>query len=132
MTAKLGPSIGHVGIYVQDLERSDAFYRPLLKAIGFEVIFQTPQFIVYGADGKPHFEIYVGKPRTSPLHIAFHVGSEEEVVAFHRLALELGAQDNGCPGIRKYPGIPPFYASFIIDPINENNLEACCETLADE
>lgn len=113
--------LGHIGFYVGDLQKSDEFYRPLLKAIGYEVIFSLPQCVAYGTKGVPLFEIYTGKAKSTGIHIAFQVRDKETVEAFHAAALALGAEDNGKPGLRDYT--PNYYASFIID-LNGHNLEA--------
>ncbi len=116
--------LGHVGLYVDNLQASDAFYRLLLKTVGCEVIFEVPQCIAFGKHGVPYFEIYTGKPKSSPIHIAFQADSEQQVEEFYQTALKLGAQDNGKPGIRKWEWFQ-YYAAFIIDP-NGHNLEAMC------
>jgi len=113
--------IDHVGFYVDDLQKNDQFYRPLLKAIGYDVIFSRPQCIAYGLDGNPFFEIYTGKPKATGIHIAFKVQDKETVARFHAVALSIGGLDNGKPGYRDY--VPHYYAAFIIDP-NGHNLEA--------
>jgi hypothetical protein len=103
----------------------------LLKAMHFialysrhwdwNVVFQTSHCVAYGKDSKPCFEIYVGKKKSSSLHIALASSSQESVDNFYKKALSLGAQDNGLPGYRDY--FPGYYAAFIIDP-NGHNLEA--------
>lgn len=119
--------LGHIGLYVENLKESDTFYRPLLKIIGLEVIFEVPQCVAYGNQGMPYFEIYTGKPKSSPIHIAFRVENEKKVEEFHKTALALGAQDNGAPGLRKWEWFQ-YYAAFIIDP-NGHNLETFCNHL---
>lgn len=113
--------IAHLGFYVDDLQKSDAFYRSLLKVIGYDVIFSLPQCVAYGSNGMPLFEIYTGKPKSTGFHIAFQVKDKETVELFHSTALSMGAKDNGQPGFRDY--MPNYYAGFIIDP-NGHNLEA--------
>lgn len=113
--------IGHIGFYVDDLEQSDAFYQPLLKVVGYEIIFTIPNCIAYGIGGVPMLEIYTGKPKSSGIHIAFNVKDKDSVKQFYNVALSLGAKDNGAPGYRDY--FPNYYASFVIDP-NGHNLEA--------
>lgn len=120
-TSRSTNPIGHLGFYVEDLKKSDNFYRPLLQVIGMEVIFELPACIACGFRGRPYFEIYTGKPKTSPFHIVFEVPQKELVHAFYEQALKLGAQDNGAPGYRKY--FPGYYAAFVIDP-DGHNLEA--------
>jgi catechol 2,3-dioxygenase-like lactoylglutathione lyase family enzyme len=116
--------IGHMGIYVDDLQESDTFYRPLLKAIGYDIIFSKLNCIAYGVNGTPFFEIYIGKPKSTGLHIAFHVDDKQMVEMFHAVGLRIGGVDNGKPGYREYT--PGYYAAFIIDP-NGHNLEAYLE-----
>lgn len=92
--------IDHIGFYVDDLDKSDAFYSPLLRAIGYETVFTIPECIAYGSNNLPLFEIYTGKPKSYGLHIAFQVADKETVDTFHAMALSLGATDNGAPGYR--------------------------------
>lgn len=113
--------LGHVGFYVDDLKKSNELYQPLLKVIGYDIILEIPQCIAYGVNGRPIFEIYTGKPVTSPLHFAFDVASKKLVEEFYNEALSLGATGNGEPGYRTY--FPGYYAAFIID-VNGHNLEA--------
>lgn len=113
--------LAHIGFYVSDLKKSNEFYEPLLKSIGYEIILQIPNCIAYGKNGVPWFEIYTGKEPTSPFHIAFNAHSQQEVENFYDFALKLGAHDNGKPGFRDY--FPGYYAAFIIDPHNGHNLE---------
>jgi catechol 2,3-dioxygenase-like lactoylglutathione lyase family enzyme len=113
--------IGHIGFYVDDLQKNDKFYRPLLEVIGYDVIFALPQCIAYGANGVPFLEIYTGKPKSTGIHVAFHVPDKQTVDMFHSVALSIGGSDHGKPGYRDY--FPNYYASFIIDP-NGYNLEA--------
>lgn len=113
--------IGHIGFYVDDLQKNDAFYCPLLKTLGYEVIFSLPNCVAYGVHGTPVLEIYTGKPKSERIHIAFNVSSKKMVQDFYDAALRLDATDNGKPGFRDY--VPGYYAAFIIDP-NGHNLEA--------
>lgn len=47
--------------------------------------------------------------------------NREQVNNFHRIALEIGAQDNASPGLRpEYSG--QYYAAFVLDP-DGNNIE---------
>ncbi|TRY30341.1 hypothetical protein FM019_16155 [Aliiglaciecola sp. M165] len=62
-------------------------------------------------------------PEINPahLHLAFVAENREQVNNFHRIALEIGAQDNGSPGLRpEYSG--QYYAAFVLDP-DGNNIE---------
>lgn len=115
--------IGHIGFYVNNLKESKTFYTPLLKTLGYEMIFENEACLCLGREGIAHFEVYVGKPHTSPIHIAFSCDSQEMVNQFYAVALELGATSNGEPGYRNY--LPNYYACFVLDP-NGHNLEGVC------
>jgi predicted lactoylglutathione lyase len=62
--------------------------------------------------------------KATHLHLAFTARSRAEVDAFHRAALEAGAQDHGAPGLRpQYHA--NYYAAFVIGP-DGHNIEAVC------
>lgn len=56
-------------------------------------------------------------------HICFSAKTEEDVRNWYNKALELGAKDNGAPGIRPHYG-KYYYGAFVIDP-EGYRLEAC-------
>ncbi|KTD21817.1 VOC family protein [Legionella londiniensis] len=112
--------IAHVGIYVENLKDSSAFYTILLETIGWSVIFKNDFCVAFGKENTPFFEIYTGKAASSPFHIAFDCASQEEVNTFYNTAISLNARDNGEPGFRDY--FPNYYACYVIDP-NGHNLE---------
>ena len=57
-------------------------------------------------------------------HVCFNAASEEEVKAFHAKALELGAQDEGQPGLRpEYT--ETYYGAFVRD-ADGHKIEAMC------
>ncbi len=76
--------LGHVVLYVTDLERSAHFYREIL---GFKQIAQEPGVAVFSA-GRTHHELLLieigGKPKTSHVpepglyHIGFKIGDSPE------------------------------------------------------
>jgi catechol 2,3-dioxygenase-like lactoylglutathione lyase family enzyme len=87
----------------------------------------------FGREQKPDF--WIGKGPTSfqrpehlalitPVHVAFHARSREEVRAFHAAALAAGGTDFGAPGLRPeyHPG---YYGAFVLDP-DGHNMEAVC------
>ncbi len=116
----LGRVIDHVHLRVSDLERSRRFYRAVCDALHLEEVFQS------SAD---HFiidEIYVdaADEYVSRIHLAFQARSQDDVNAFHRLALRAGGRSNGAPGLRPYHD--RYYAAFVRDP-DGNNIEAVCD-----
>ena len=116
----------HVQIKVDDLERSRAFYEPVLGTLGYKVVFEA-EAVVVGYGNNPHdmFELRQAGPDalvSKSAHIAFTAQSEDAVRAFHAVALAQGAKDNGAPGLRpQYED--GYFAAFVIDP-NGHNLEA--------
>jgi hypothetical protein len=60
----------------------------------------------------------------APAHLAFKADREEQVMAFHRAALEAGGTDNGGPGPRPAYGAG-YYAAFSLDADGHNG--ARCE-----
>jgi len=73
-------------------------------------------------DGKnTDFWINGSKEKVNPAHVAFEAKNKEEVEAFYKTALEVGAKDNGGPGYRKeyWPG---YYAAFVHD-LDGHNIE---------
>jgi catechol 2,3-dioxygenase-like lactoylglutathione lyase family enzyme len=58
------------------------------------------------------------------MHIAFVAADRAQVDAFHRVALSLGARDNGAPGLRPHYH-PNYYGAFVFDP-DGHNIEAVC------
>jgi len=115
----------HVSIRVGDFERSQAFYRAALPALGIEQQFSLarPGGQVAGfGKGRTSFFVMAGKPPHGAIHLALSAGSRAAVDAFHRAALAAGGRDNGAPGMRpRYH--ENYYAAFVLDP-DGNNIEA--------
>lgn len=111
-----GRLIDHVHLRVADLEKSRAFYRAVLAALGRELTF----------DGETAFasdELFVDAATdyTTRCHLAFQAPDRETVARFHAAGLAAGGTDNGAPGERHYH--PGYYGAFILDP-DGNNIEA--------
>ncbi len=111
-----GRLLDHVHLRVRDLERSKAFYRAVLEAIGSGFSWEGDGS--FAAD-----ELFVTSDAqpTSGLHLAFQAPDRETVQRFHEAALAAGGRDNGPPGERHYH--PGYYAAYALDP-DGNNLEA--------
>jgi catechol 2,3-dioxygenase-like lactoylglutathione lyase family enzyme len=114
--------IDHVHIRVEDAQASVAFYKTILATLGIPPIWegergaQLANLVV--TDGEPH--------TSGPVHIAFVAESREQVDAFHRAGIEVGARDNGAPGVREQYSSDEggrYYAAFLLDP-DGNNVEA--------
>ena len=117
MTSHYGRLIDHVHLRVADLDRSKAFYRAVMAALG------RPGSFVEGADHFHVDELYVDRAdgAVSHVHLAFQASDRRMVEAFHRAALGAGGRDNGAPGERAYH--PGYYGAFVLDP-DGNNIEA--------
>jgi catechol 2,3-dioxygenase-like lactoylglutathione lyase family enzyme len=111
-----GRLIDHVHLRVADLERSRAFYRAVLAALGRTLTFESP--ISFASD-----ELYVDAAEgyVTRVHLAFQAEDHDVVRRFHAAGLSAGGTDNGAPGPRPYH--PGYFAAFVLDP-DGNNLEA--------
>jgi catechol 2,3-dioxygenase-like lactoylglutathione lyase family enzyme len=116
--------IDHLTLTVRDIERSKAFYKQVLKPLGYGVSMEFEQYCGFG-DQKPCFWMKPGDPPTQPsMHIAFMAKRRPDVDAFHAAALAAGARDNGAPGLRSQYH-PNYYGAFVFDP-DGHNIEAVC------
>jgi catechol 2,3-dioxygenase-like lactoylglutathione lyase family enzyme len=124
--------IDHVGFAVSDADKSRAFYEAALAPIGITLITtampdQTEAHGTahgFGRDGKAFFWMGDNERVGEGTHVAFAVGTRDEVDAFHAAGLKAGGRDNGAPGLRDHYG-PDYYAAFVLDP-DGNNIEAVC------
>ncbi|WP_028080487.1 VOC family protein [Solimonas soli] len=130
--------LDHIGLVVADYERSKAFYRATLAAIGFELVMELDEKVLdrahagFGEPPKPEFWISAGATGAAPgpsftappVHVAFRVRARALVDAFHRAALAAGARDNGAPGLRPHYHAD-YYGAFVLDP-DGHNIEAVC------
>lgn len=114
----------HIGFNVRNFARSKAFYLQALAPLGIGVLMSDDRSAMIGRQGEGAlwFGSY-GTPAT-PVHIAFHATTREQVRAFYEAALAAGGKDNGAPGLR--PNYHPnYYGAFVHDP-DGHNLEAVC------
>lgn len=109
-------TIDHVHLRVADLARSRAFYRTVLEPLGIPFLLDLPGLLAFG-----NLALSADGPPTTGIHVAFVAPSTEAVDAFHAVALEAGATDNGAPGPRAHAP----YAAFVLDP-DGVNVEAVC------
>ena len=111
-----GRLIDHIHLRVADLEKSRAFYRAALAALGREITHESERH--FSAD-----ELFVDAAEgyVTRVHLAFQTDGHEMVKRFYDAALAAGGTDNGAPGERPYH--PGYYACFVFDP-DGNNIEA--------
>ncbi|KAI8092666.1 glyoxalase/bleomycin resistance protein/dioxygenase [Halteromyces radiatus] len=112
--------LNHLCIYVKDMERSKAFYTPLLQLLGEDISLEVPNYYVGYSNNSFGF-CPNKRDHPSYAHFAFGAKSKEQVNEFYEKALTLGATCNGKPGIRTLYG-PNYYGAFVLDP-DGNNME---------
>lgn len=126
--------IDHVGLAVSGYERSREFYRTVLAALGGELVMEVTaeqtgdgSHAGFGMQGRPTFWIGTSQnAHAGTAHVAFTAPDRAAVRAFHRLALEAGATDNGAPGLRPHYH-EHYYGAFVLDP-DGHNVEAVCHS----
>ena len=117
----------HVKFGVTDVSASKAFYLKALEPLGVVVVSEGAP--TYGVElcpkgGKVSLCLFQTTEKPAHLHIAFVAQRRQQVDAFHRAALAMGAKDNGAPGLR--PNYHAnYYAAFVIDP-DGHNIELVC------
>ena len=120
--------IDHISIGVTDFKRAQAFYKAVLKPLGFKLRMSFGESSGYGVTDHPTFWIgtpgYSGPIQGAGAHIAFVAPDRKAVDAFHAAALKTGGTDNGKPGVRADYG-PKYYAAFVVDP-DGYRIEAYC------
>lgn len=119
--------IDHVAIGCAHLDRSREFYEPLLATLGARPVPYGAPVVGFGADRGPFFWIAQhGETETRELHVAFAAPDRAAVRAFHRAAVDIGAEILHEP--RVFPEYhPTYYATFVRDP-DGHNIEAVCHT----
>ena len=114
----------HIVFGVSDYAASREFFLKALEPIGMAVLAEGPLGIELSADGKSSLCLFQTEDKPSHLHLAFVAENRQQVEAFYRAALEVGAKDNGAPGLRpNYSG--QYYAAFVIGP-DGHNIEVVC------
>jgi catechol 2,3-dioxygenase-like lactoylglutathione lyase family enzyme len=115
--------IGYVTLGSDDLDRSRAFYDALFGEIGASRLMQLESgFTLYGTGwGQPGVAVtrpYDGKPAVpgNGNMVSLVVDRREKVDRLYAKALELGASDEGPPGVRGEEGDRAFYGAYFRDP----------------
>ena len=115
--------IGYVTLGTNDLDKARGFYDALLGEIGATRKMEFPEtgFTLYGTGGgAPGLAVtrpYDGQPATvgNGNMAALAMPSREMVDRLHARALELGASDEGAPGLRTPEGPRAFYGAYFRD-----------------
>lgn len=120
------PVLSHISLGTNDFRRAKAFYDAVLATLQMRCLMEFGEGAGYGRETP---EFWIQRPhdggKAQPgngTHVAFVANSADEVKAFHAKALELGARDDGGPGIRpEYT--PGYYAAFVYD-LDGHKIEA--------
>jgi len=117
--------IAYVTVGTNDLPKAIAFYEKLFGSLGAKHVWESEQGIGWGTENSPGFGVlkpFDGKPATrgNGAMVALAVDSKEKVDALYKLALSLGATDDGPPG-QRWEG---FYAAYFRD-LDGNKLNVC-------
>lgn len=115
--------IGYVTIGSNDLEKARAFYDSLMPVLGAGRVTEFGEnFTVYGTSmSRPALAVckpFDGNPATAGNGnmVAIPCDSRARVEALYTKALELGATDEGPPGLRSDEGPQAFYGAYFRDP----------------
>jgi predicted lactoylglutathione lyase len=108
--------IAYTTLGTNDLPKAAAFYDALLSGLGAKRTIEMDRIIIYGvAPGAPMFAVctpFDGKEATAGngTMVALAVDKKEAVDALYQKALQLGATDEGAPGLRGF-----FYIGYVRD-----------------
>jgi catechol 2,3-dioxygenase-like lactoylglutathione lyase family enzyme len=115
--------IGYVTLGTNDIDRALAFYDALLAVVGGKRLTTLPDgrgFTLYGA-GRDKPMLAITRPYDGGVAsagngtmIALAADSRDQVDAVHARAIELGAADDGAPGVRG-PEAMGFYGAYFRD-----------------
>ena len=120
--------IGYITLGTNDIERAAAFYDKICAEFGVSRMLETEQFIAWGKMGEEAglslTKPFDGKKATvgNGVMVALKAKNREQVDKVYKLAIELGAKDEGESGPRGDSG---FYAGYFRDP-DGNKLNVFC------
>lgn len=129
----------HIHLGTSDFARAVDFYTPLMAELGLVLKFcdparewagwqrpdaARPLFLI----GRP-YDRGAARPGNGPM-TAFLAEDRATVDRVHALALSLGGQDDGAPGLRPHYH-PDYYGAYFRDP-DGNKICVCCHQAASE
>jgi catechol 2,3-dioxygenase-like lactoylglutathione lyase family enzyme len=109
--------IGYVTLGTNDLARAAKFYDALLAEVGGKRTLESERFVSWSAgEASPGLGVikpFDGKPATfgNGTMVAIACDSQAKVNALYDKAMQLGAKDEGAPGLRW----GTFYAAYFRD-----------------
>jgi len=126
----------HIILGVNDLEKSILFYDEIMPVLGHCRHSTGLTFAGYGHSSNAELgvdSLWINKPLDGEpatvgngTNVAFIAADRNMVDAFHQKAIEMGAQDEGKPGIRA-EAHSNFYAAYVRDP-EGNKLVVVCHS----
>jgi catechol 2,3-dioxygenase-like lactoylglutathione lyase family enzyme len=123
--------IDHISLQTDDFAAATAWYDAVLAPLGYARVMNFGGVAGYGpVDGIPAFWLGTASdPGGRQTHIAFSAVDRDAVLAFHRVAAELGGEVLHEP--RVWPEYhPDYFGAFVRDP-DGNNVEAVCHRPAE-
>ena len=112
---------GYVMVGSSNLNTSRAFYDEVLTVLGMSSMYEDEVCIGYAHEGNEDVEFYITKPvNGEPVtygngtQISFLTETTKQVEKFHKIALGLGAKNEGNPGFR--PNDSNVYYAYVRDP----------------
>ena len=123
--------IDHVSLAVSDLPFAEQFYQAVLAPLGLTRLVSREATVGFG---KRYPELWLNHRANLAAvanpgaHICLRAPNEDAVRAFHRIALERGAADEGGPGPRD-GAMTGYFGAFVIDR-DGNKIEAATFPLA--
>jgi catechol 2,3-dioxygenase-like lactoylglutathione lyase family enzyme len=128
----------HAMVGVNNFDRSVAFYKPVMDALGIELRFQEPEHPWAGWQSSPGPRplFLIGRPHNGQAHdpgngqmLAFLARSREQVDLVYALALQQGGSCEGQPGLRpQYHA--NYYGAYFRDPDGNKLCVVCHEAEA--
>jgi catechol 2,3-dioxygenase-like lactoylglutathione lyase family enzyme len=113
--------IGYVTIGSNDIDRSVAFYDPVMGALGYEQVFKQGGWAGYAPPGQEPVVMVCSPPFNGEtatfgngMMVALTAPSRAAVEAFHKAALANGGKDEGAPGVR---GEGTWFGAYVRDPV---------------
>lgn len=129
--------IGYITLGTDSLEKAASFYDPLLATIGAGRFMEQENYFIAWSKSPDAPAIAATLPfnKEKPtvgngVMVAFYMDNPEQVQAFYKKALELGAADEGGPGFRPAEAESGYYGAYFRD-LDGNKLNAFCTVPAE-
>ena len=124
--------LDHISLGVRDLAASGSFYDAALAPLGHARVVEKGIGYACGpGPGREGMMFWIVRPdaEITPSrgrHVGFTAPDLNAVEAFRAAAMDVGARDNGAPGLRpEYSDA--YYGAFVQDP-DEHKIEAMCRS----